>query len=102
MIIKGFENEDIKVSEFGQWFGNDYVDYKFEYKNQKKVIDGLYKENQQLKEQQKEFINYLKKEINKISEQIEHYDLWHEVGIDINFLILRKQMFEILSKIEKE
>ncbi len=56
-----------------------------------------------LKEEKQELIDYLKKEINKISKEIEHYDLWHETGTDINFLILRKQMFkEILSKIEKE
>lgn len=55
-----------------------------------------------LKEKQ-ELIDYLKEEINKINEQIEHFDLWHEVGVDINFLILKKQMLkEILSKIEKE
>lgn len=29
MTIKGFENEDIEVSEFGEWVGNDYKsDYK--------------------------------------------------------------------------
>lgn len=54
-------------------------------------------------EEKQELIDYLKKEINKIHKEIEHYDLWHETGTDINFLILRKQMFkEILSKIEKE
>lgn len=53
--------------------------------------------------EKQELIDYLKEEINKINEQIEHFDLWHEVGVDINFLILKKQMFkEILSKIEKE
>ena len=40
--------------------------------------------------------------INKIKEKIEHYDLWHEVGTDINFLILKRQLLEeILNKIEK-
>ena len=49
-----------------------------------------------------ELIDYLKEEINKVSEQIRNHDLWHEVGTDVNFLILRKQMFkEILNKIEK-
>ena len=49
-----------------------------------------------------ELIDYLKEEINKIKEKIEHYDLWHEVGTDINFLILKRQLLEeILNKIEK-
>ena len=49
--------------------------------------------------QQKEFIDYLENEINKIQEQIKNYDIWHEVGTDINFLILKKQFnIEILSK----
>lgn len=52
-------------------------------------------------QKRQELIDYLKEEINKINEQIEHFDLWREVGVDINFLILKKQMFkEILSKIE--
>lgn len=58
---------------------------------------------EKMQKEKQELIDYLKKEINKISKEIEHYDLWHETGTDINFLILRKQMFkEILSKIEKK
>lgn len=49
--------------------------------------------------QQKEFIKYLEGEINKLKEQIKNYDIWHEVGTDINFLILKKQFYlEILQK----
>lgn len=49
--------------------------------------------------QQKKFIKYLKNKINKIKEQIKNYDIWHEVGTDINFLILKKQFYiEILQK----
>ena len=49
--------------------------------------------------QQKEFIKYLEDEINKLKEQIKNYDIWHEVGTDINFLILKKQFYlEILKK----
>ena len=49
-----------------------------------------------------ELIDYLKEEINKIKEKTKHYDLWHEVGTDINFLILKRQLLEeILNKIEK-
>lgn len=49
--------------------------------------------------QQQEFIKYLENEINKLKEQIKNYDIWHEVGTDINFLILKKQFYlEILQK----
>lgn len=76
----------------------------------------LLKENQELKKQveqykgsqianynqQKEFINYLEDEINKLKEQIKNYDIWHEVGTDINFLILKKQFYlEILQKYQE-
>ena len=55
-----------------------------------------------LENQQKDFIEYLENEINKIKEQIKNYDIWHEVGTDINFLILKKQFnIEILSKFKK-
>lgn len=61
-----------------------------------KVYDSLV---QKVETQQKEFIKYLEDEINKIKEQIKNYDIWHEVGIDINFLILKKQFnIEILQK----
>ena len=54
---------------------------------------------QNVETQQKEFINYLENEINKFKEQIKNYDIWHEVGTDINFLILKKQFYlEILQK----
>lgn len=49
-IIKGFENEDIVVSDFGEWVGKDYIDYKFEYKNNQKIIKDLLNENKQLKD----------------------------------------------------
>lgn len=64
-------------------------------------IDCAHRNTELLGKRQK-LIDYLKEQINKINEQIEHFDLWREVGVDINFLILKKQMFkEILSKIEK-
>ena len=54
---------------------------------------------QKVETQQKEFIKYLEGEINKLKEQIKNYDIWHEVGIDINFLILKKQFYlKILQK----
>ena len=49
-IVKGFENEEIEVSDFGEWVGKDYIDYKFEYENNQKVIKELFKENQKYKE----------------------------------------------------
>ena len=62
-------------------------------------INNLLKENQKSKNQQKEFIKYLENEINKLKEQIKNYDIWYEVGTDINFLILKKQFYlEILQK----
>ena len=50
-IIKGFENEDIIVSDFGKWVGKNYIDYKSEYKNNQKIIKSLLEENKQLKEE---------------------------------------------------
>ena len=62
-------------------------------------IENLQSQLKAKEEVEKEFINYLEDEINKIKEQINNYDIWHEVGIDINFLILKKQFnIEILSK----
>lgn len=72
-IIKGFENEDIIVSDFGEWVGNDYIDYKAEYKRNQKFIEVLFDENKQLKDnwnKLKEYINkYIKydKDGRKIS-----------------------------------
>lgn len=54
-IIKGFEGETLEVSDFGEWVGNDYIDYKFEYENNQKIIKELFKENRK----QKEVINVL-------------------------------------------
>ena len=36
--IKGFEEENIEVSKFGEWVGKDYIDYKFEYKNYQRIL----------------------------------------------------------------
>ena len=73
--------------------------------NSRKLFDSIMEianSRDRLLEEKQKIIDYLKEEINKINEQIEHFDLWHEVGVDINFLILKKQMFkEILNRIEK-
>lgn len=56
-------------------------------------------ELEELENQQKEFIEYMEDKINKIKEEIRTFDIWHEAGVDINFLILKKQFFvEILNK----
>ena len=77
MTIKGFENEDIEVSEFGEWVGNDYIDYKSDYKEHQKIINDLLKQRQEL-------IEYLKEQINecKLSGNDEDYvraDVYEEV-----------------------
>ena len=36
--IKGFEEENIEVSKFGEWVGKDYIDYKFEYENYQRIL----------------------------------------------------------------
>lgn len=64
-IIKGFENEDIIVSDFGEWVGKNYIDYKSEYKNNQKIIKSLLEENKQLKEA-----------IDKIDNYINNYDVF--------------------------
>ena len=80
----------------------EFISKFYSCDNEEEALKRLYSKLCCLKEEKQELIDYLKKEINKISKEIEHYDLWHETGTDINFLILRKQMFkEILSKIEK-
>ncbi len=71
--IKGFENEDIKVSDFGEWVGKDYIDYKFEYKNNQKLIKTLFEENQELKKQLEvgeEQYNDLVEEKENLQEQL--------------------------------
>lgn len=77
MTIKGFENEDIEVSEFGEWVGNNYIDYKSDYKEHQKIINDLLKQRQEL-------IEYLKEQINecKLSGNDEDYvraDVYEEV-----------------------
>lgn len=71
-IIKGFEGEDIVVSDFVEWVGNNYIDYKFEYKNNQKIIKGLLKENENLEE----LIKDLRKAIGRKEETI--FELIHE------------------------
>lgn len=77
--------EEISLNEFAHDFIKPLINANFQNKNQ-----------------QKEFIKYLEDEINKLKEQIKNYDIWHEVGTDINFLILKKQFYlEILQKYQE-
>lgn len=46
-------------------------------------------------------IKYLEDKIKTIKKEIEHFDIWHEVGVDLNFLILQKQWCQdILEKVK--
>ena len=102
MTIKGFENEDIEVSEFGEWVGKDYIDYKSEYKEHQKIINVLLKQRQEL-------IEYLKEKKNELYKKLSDYNDLARIGkeTDIEFfeaLILERKIDvyeEILSKIEK-
>lgn len=62
-MIKGFENEDIIVSDFGEWVGKNYIDYKSEYKNNQKIIKRLLDENKQLKDNWNKLKEYFNERI---------------------------------------
>lgn len=64
-IIKGFENEYIIVSDFGEWVGGKYIDYKSEYKNNQKIIKSLFEKNKHLDE-----INYKLRRINEKQKEV--------------------------------
>ena len=92
MTIKGFENEDIEVSEFGEWVGNDYIDYKSEYKEHQKIINDLLKQRQGL-------IEHLKEKISILDNILEN----EKDGDKIYYCLIRRTTFkEVLNKIEKE
>ena len=101
-IIKGFENEEIEVSDFGEWVGKDYIDYKFEYENNQKVIKELFKENQKYKELFKENQKY-KEVINRAVKFIED-DYYSLNTTDINSITLTSnkllQVRNILKEVE--
>lgn len=84
--IKGFENEDIQVSDFGEWVGQNYVDYKFEYENNNKIIKSLYKENQQQKEVIQTYETLLKTNIEEnkqLKEQLEASEKARKGALDL-------------------
>lgn len=95
MVIKGFEKEDIEVSEFGEWVGNDYIDYKADYKEHKKIISALFKQRQEL-------IDYLEQKINesKTSQKLYYSHKMIRFAEDES---LKKRIYkEILFKMKKE
>lgn len=61
-MIKGFENEDIIVSDFGEWVGKNYIDYKSEYENNQKIIKRLLDESKNQKEVIDKSIDFIVKE----------------------------------------
>lgn len=94
MTIKGFENEDIEVSEFGEWVGNDYIDYKSDYKEHQKIINDLLKQRQEL-------IDYLKNQIKSWKDKIFENSLTED---NFTLALWRSRLItyeKILSKIEK-
>lgn len=52
-------------------------------------------------ERKDNLIKYLEDKIKEFKDKIEKFDLWHEVGVDLNFLILQKQWYqELLERIK--
>lgn len=91
-------NYDYDEYMLGLYNGMEYIIALFETR-EPNYINGKDVEFTNNKTQQKEFIKWLEDEINKLKEQIKNYDIWHEVGTDINFLIFKKQFYlEILQK----
>lgn len=86
--IKGFENEDIIVSDFGEWVGKNYIDYKAEYKRNQKFIEILLKENKQLKDNWNELRKWIV--YNKHNENTEQ----HYLVVDYGTLLGKMQELE--------
>ena len=90
--IKGFENEDIIVSDFGEWVGKNYIDYKYEYENNQKIIKRLLDESKQLKD------NW-----NKLKEYCKENTLCYEVGDDENTKLIGSRIhgLNVLDKMQE-
>lgn len=78
--IEGFEGEKIRCSKFTEKVGQDYVDYKFEYENNLKVIEMF---NKKLSEKEK----LLELANNKINELVplknEAYEKYCEMSKEL-------------------
>lgn len=81
MEIEGFEGEKIKCSQFTEKVGNNYIDYKFEYNNNLKIIEML---NKQLEKKDK-IINFM----------AEWFEEWAE-------FIDKENYYTIFRKMSKE
>ena len=61
------------------------------------------KEIYKLQFQRKRYVSFLENKIKEYKERISMYDIWHEIGEDINFLILKKQIYqEVLDFIKSD
>lgn len=97
--IKQLQQENQELKKQLEERPKEYVFIGNAQNKTRDFINQITKDNKEYKNQQKEFIEHLEDEINKLKEQIKNYDIWHEVGTDINFLILKKQFYlEILQK----
>lgn len=85
--IKGFENEEIEVSDFGEWIGKDYIDYKSEYKSNQKLIKILLQENQELKAELQLYQGVLKREHEAIHRVNDLEEVIDKLKEDLNLLI---------------
>ncbi len=85
--IKGFEGEELEVSDFGEWVGNDFIDYKFEYENNQKIIKILQQENQQLKNQLKEKHDGFMASVDESCDLAEEIQKYKEVIDKINVFL---------------
>ena len=102
-IIKGFENEDIVVSDFGEWVGKDYIDYKAEYERNQKFIEILLDENKKQKnnwDKLKEWLEeYIETNEKWYSSELSNHDkeYYKKDYIDSKFWLMKfqNQMQEI-------
>lgn len=93
-IIKDFEGEELEVSDFGEWVGHDYIDYKSDYKEHQKIINDLLKQRQEL-------IEYLKSEIKSWKDKIFENTLTED---NFTLALWRSRLItyeKVLNKIEK-
>ena len=98
--IKGFEGEKLEVSDFGEWVGNDFIDYKFEYENNQKIIKILQQENQQLKNQLKEKHDGFMASVNESCELAEEIQKYKEV-IDKAIMYVNSTRYSDINGLQK-
>ena len=52
------------------------------------------KEIYKLQFQRKRYVSFLENKIKEYKERISMYDIWHEIGEDIDLLTLKKQIYQ--------